>query len=110
MVGAVGYFAYPGLLELALNLYSSFSFNHVQYLKELQKKESRMNKLKYPIVYHPGYDITAFGFEKLHPFDSEKYSRIYNLLLKKSVIVDESNIHRPSNITRALLVTVKSLL
>ena len=26
-----------------------------------------------PIVYSPKYNITAFGFEKLHPFDSQKY-------------------------------------
>ncbi|CAI2371448.1 unnamed protein product [Moneuplotes crassus] len=35
---------------------------------------------KHPIVYSPGYNITAFGLEKLHPFDSRKYGRIYNFL------------------------------
>jgi len=65
-----------------------------------------MNKLKYPIVYHPKYNITAFGFEKLHPFDAQKYGRVYSLLLRKNVIIDESNIHNPSDITRALLTTV----
>ncbi len=65
-----------------------------------------MNKLKYPIVYHSGYNITAFGLERLHPFDSQKYARIYSLLLKKNVIIDESNIHQPTHISRALLATV----
>ena len=30
-----------------------------------------------PLVYHPGYNITAFGLERLHPFDSRKYGRIH---------------------------------
>jgi len=93
-------------MELGLNLYSTLFFRQVQYLKDLQKKESKMNKLKYPIVYHPKYNISAFGFEKLHPFDSQKFGRIYSLLLRKNVIIDESNIHQPTNINRALLATV----
>jgi histone deacetylase 11 len=34
-----------------------------------------------PIVYHPQYNITAFGLERLHPFDSRKYRRIYDALI-----------------------------
>jgi len=108
-VGVIGYFIFPVLLEVGINLYSTLFFKQVQYLKELQKKESKMNKLKYPIVYHPGYNLTCFGFEKLHPFDSQKYAKLYDLLLKKKVIIDESNIHKPSNISRALLATVFSI-
>jgi len=104
-VGVIGYFVFPVLLEVGINLYSTLFFKQVQYLKELQKKESKMNKLKYPIVYHPGYNLKCFGFEKLHPFDSQKYAKLYDLLLKKKVIIDESNIHKPSNISRALLAT-----
>ena len=33
-----------------------------------------------PIVYSIGYNITACGFEKLHPFDSTKYKRIWAFL------------------------------
>jgi histone deacetylase 11 len=29
-----------------------------------------------PLVYHPKYNITAFGLERLHPFDGRKYQRI----------------------------------
>ena len=105
-MGVIGYFLFPVLLEVGINLYSTVFFKQVQYLKELQKKESKMNKLKYPIVYHPGYNLKCFGFEKLHPFDCQKYAKLYDLLLKKKVIIDESNIHKPSNISRALLATV----
>ena len=33
------------------------------------------------LVYHPRYSITAFGLERLHPFDSRKYRRIHDALI-----------------------------
>jgi histone deacetylase 11 len=35
-------------------------------------------KIEPTIVYSPEYDIHFFGMEKLHPFDSRKYSRAWN--------------------------------
>jgi histone deacetylase 11 len=32
------------------------------------------------VVYSPDYDIHFYGVEKLHPFDTRKYSRAYDLL------------------------------
>ncbi len=34
-----------------------------------------------PIIYHPGYNITVFGLERLHPFDGLKYRRIHDALI-----------------------------
>jgi hypothetical protein len=34
-----------------------------------------MSASKVPIVYSKAYNITAFGLENLHPFDSQKYGR-----------------------------------
>ena len=39
-----------------------------------------------PIVYTPGYNIHAFGAEKLHPFDASKYRRVYADLLESGSI------------------------
>ena len=39
-----------------------------------------------PIVYSDGYNIQAGGLEKLHPFDSTKYRRIWKFLLEDGVI------------------------
>ena len=39
-----------------------------------------------PIVYSNYYNITAFGIEKCHPFDSTKYQRVYEDLLHSGVI------------------------
>lgn len=36
------------------------------------KKPAIAEKDKLPLVFHPPYDITFFGVEKLHPFDSQK--------------------------------------
>jgi histone deacetylase 11 len=34
-----------------------------------------------PLIYHPKYNITAFGLERLHPFDGLKYRRIHDALI-----------------------------
>jgi histone deacetylase 11 len=38
-------------------------------------------KIRPKLVYSPGYDIRWLGLEKLHPFDSCKYSRTWKVLL-----------------------------
>src|SRR3954464_11602516 len=38
-----------------------------------------------PLVYHPSYNITAFGLERLHPFDSRKYRRIHDALVARGL-------------------------
>src|SRR5947208_6541282 len=37
------------------------------------------------LVYHPAYNITAFGLERLHPFDSRKYRRIHDALIARGI-------------------------
>jgi histone deacetylase 11 len=38
-----------------------------------------------PVIYHPRYNITAFGLERLHPFDSRKYRRIHDALVARGL-------------------------
>jgi histone deacetylase 11 len=38
-----------------------------------------------PLVYSPRYDITAFGLERLHPFDGRKYRRIRDWLARQGL-------------------------
>jgi histone deacetylase 11 len=38
-----------------------------------------------PIVYSAGYNITACGLERLHPFDSVKYRRIHDWLIRQGL-------------------------
>jgi len=39
-----------------------------------------------PIAYDPIYNITFWGIEKLHPFDSQKYGRVFNFLTEAGVM------------------------
>jgi histone deacetylase 11 len=36
-----------------------------------------------PLIYHPGYNVTAFGLERLHRFDGRKYQRIHDALVSR---------------------------
>jgi histone deacetylase 11 len=38
-----------------------------------------------PLVYHPTYNVTAFGLERLHPFDGLKYRRIHDALVARGL-------------------------
>src|SRR5436309_2164031 len=38
-----------------------------------------------PLVYSPKYNITAFGLERRHPFDSVKYRRIHDWLIAQGI-------------------------
>ena len=50
---------------------------------------STVENTKYPLIYSPHYNITIYGIEKLHPYDSEKYGKVYNGLLKAGLFKPE---------------------
>lgn len=58
-----------------------------------------------PIVYHPRYDITAFGLERLHPFDGRKYRRIHDALVARGLRRPKDFV-RPSPVSRSDLLWV----
>jgi len=58
-----------------------------------------------PLVYHPGYNITAFGLERLHPFDSRKYRRIHDALIARGLRRDRDFV-RPVPASRRDLLEV----
>jgi histone deacetylase 11 len=60
-----------------------------------------------PIVYHPGYNITACGLERLHPFDGSKYRRIHDELIRLGLRRPDDFV-RPSTVTRKELCLVHS--
>jgi len=97
-------------MELALNTLSVLTFNEARYTQGIERKQKKFTELLYPIIYHPRYNITACGIEKLHHFDSRKYGRAFDFLLQKKILSKDSKIHRPDHIIRALLFKVKSTL
>ncbi|XP_053295793.1 histone deacetylase 11 isoform X2 [Pleuronectes platessa] len=56
-----------------------------------------------PIVYHPDYNITFMGLEKLHPFDSGKWGKVIRFLKEEQFLTD-------GNIVEALEATEEDLL
>jgi histone deacetylase 11 len=58
-----------------------------------------------PLVYSPKYNITAFGLERLHPFDGSKYRRIHEWLIRQG-LRKPSDFLAPCPITRAELLRV----
>jgi histone deacetylase 11 len=60
-----------------------------------------------PIVYSPGYNITALGLERFHPFDSLKYRRIQRWLLRQG-LRERGDFSAPAPVTDADLLLVHS--
>lgn len=60
-----------------------------------------------PIVYSPRYDITLLGFEKLHPFDSAKYGRVFKYLKEKGILTGKNH-HEPGMVDEETLLKVHS--
>ncbi len=60
------------------------------------------------LVYHPGYNITAFGLEKRHPFDSLKYRRIHDALIARG-LRRERDFSRPCAVSFRELANVHTL-
>jgi histone deacetylase 11 len=58
-------------------LITDIDFDNVFY--DASKKHKDTEHLV-PLFYSKGYNISAFGLEKLHPFDGSKYQKIYDAI------------------------------
>ncbi|MEM1000482.1 MAG: histone deacetylase [Bacteroidota bacterium] len=58
-----------------------------------------------PIIYAPGYNITLWGLQRLHPFDSEKYRKVFEFLRENDILNGQNHIV-PSPISPESLKTV----
>lgn len=57
---------------------------------------------KWPIVYSPDYNISFAGLEKLHPFDTHKYGRVFKSL-KAQNILSKDTVYEPPRPAVAVL-------
>ncbi|XP_042147844.1 histone deacetylase 11 [Ixodes scapularis] len=62
---------------------------------------------KLPVVYHPEYNISFYGLEKIHPFDAGKWGKIFDIL-KNSGLLNATNFHVPHEATKQELLLVHS--
>ncbi len=74
---------------------------------EYQDDWARIESKKIPIVYSDNYDITLFGLQNLHPFDTQKYSKIASHLTSNTTI-EKSNFYAPQKISQEELLLVHS--
>lgn len=59
-----------------------------------ERREERCGNLAPAIVYSPNYNISFWGLERLHPFDSRKYGRAWTEL-RRTVGAQISRLHIP---------------
>jgi len=77
-----------------------------QEKKAVEQKKGRKKKAKkLPIVFHEKYDISFYGLEKLHPFDSKKYGKAFEYL-KTHAGIKESQVFVPDLVTHDELLKV----
>lgn len=62
---------------------------------------------KVPIIFTKQYDHTFGELEEIHPFDSEKYGKIYNYLVKK-VGIDKKRFYTPEMASKEDLLFIHS--
>jgi histone deacetylase 11 len=60
---------------------------------------------KLPIIFSKHYNITLGGLQRLHPFDTEKYGKVYNYLVEK-VGIKESQFYVPPIVSEEDLLSV----
>jgi len=63
---------------------------------------------KVPVVYSSTYNIGFWGLEKLHPFDSKKYEKIFNFLTESQDLTPQQFYEPLQKITDAQLRRVHS--
>ena len=73
-VGLAAFLLFPVVNEMLLCCKYAICRGRI---KDASFAESKGLKDCIPIVYSSGYNIHAFGLEKLHPFDASKYRRVY---------------------------------
>ncbi|KAJ3691999.1 hypothetical protein LUZ60_012349 [Juncus effusus] len=62
---------------------------------------------KVPVIYSSSYDISFLGIEKLHPFDSSKWGRICQFLIKEGYL-EKTRIIEPLEASNDDLLVVHS--
>lgn len=78
------------------------------FYQEIKAKQNSMKKAKFPVVYHSRYNITAWGLEKRHSFDSQKYGKIMAILTEKKIL-NLNDVHKPTYPSRRTLLQVNAL-
>ena len=108
--GVIAYLFYPVVTELLMNIKAQLCRNNTS--RDNHKCPCDLietSKQVLPIVFHPRYNVSFLGLEKCHPFDAQKYGRVFDgLLQKKTVDLRKQTVHRPGFPGRELLSELMS--
>lgn len=55
-------------------------------VKEMNFKSYAMDTGKVPVIYSDEYNISFYGLEALHPFDSKKYGKVHDYLIERNLL------------------------
>mmetsp|Transcript_19899 Transcript_19899/g.36748 ORF Transcript_19899/g.36748 Transcript_19899/m.36748 type:complete len:387 (+) Transcript_19899:4229-5389(+) len=97
LIGLLGIPLFPLICEITLNAIATSKGFPVKPELGLSGKQR--------IVYRPEYNISAGGIEKLHPFDSKKYGRVYAFLVESGALSQEQVVS-PEKCSREVLLSV----
>ena len=61
---------------------------------------------RWPIIYSSNYDISFFRLERLHPFDSSKWRRVFELLQQTGMLKGTEDTIEPLEADEQDLLTV----
>ena len=68
----------------------------------------RVPRKKWPIVYSNGYNISFLGLERVHPFDSGKWGRVFQILVKSGFLKGSEDTIQPLEANTDELATIHS--
>lgn len=75
---------------------------------DLPRLYIKVGRDKWPIIYSGDYNISFMGLERVHPFDSGKWGRVFQLLVKKGLLKGAEDIVKPLEASRQDLAVVHS--
>eukprot|EP00835_Amoeboradix_gromovi_P006445 NODE_759_length_4494_cov_0.059841.p2 type:complete len:341 gc:universal NODE_759_length_4494_cov_0.059841:164-1186(+) len=84
------------------SLYGIITFSFLAYAGG---KAPQVQAPRIPVIFHSDYDISLLGLEKLHPFDSCKYGKVFQMLKKQ---YQKSRFYTPEKVSTVDLLKVHS--
>lgn len=103
----------PCVIEIWLHLYARLRRKWHFEQQEHDEFLYNVHQGNYiPIIYCAGYNLNACGLEKFHPFDSQKYGKVFRLLVDKDVISTfdrDWKVYKPQPCERVYLMDTMSV-
>ena len=102
---AISFLYQHRIFETLINFYSRKTRSDARFHNQIKAKQKALSRAKYPIVYHQRYNVTAWGLEKQHSFDSQKYGKIMTILTQYRIL-SLQDVHKPGDPSRTTLLQV----